>query len=89
MNKTIVAALAAGVLVAGLVLAGPLSGNMGFDNATAQSTGVTKKVYLIADEAEVQVAPDNALHPGGVTYMAMVWNGTIPGPVVAVDQEIH
>src|SRR5688572_29228747 len=86
MNKTIVAALAAGVLVAGLVLAGPISGNMGFDNATAQSTGVTKKVYLIADEVEVQVAPDNALHPGGVSYMAMVWNGTIPGPVIAVDQ---
>jgi nitrite reductase (NO-forming) len=59
---------------------------MGFDNATAQSTGVTKKVYLIADEAEVQVAPDNALHPGGVRYQAMVWNGTIPGPVIAVDQ---
>jgi nitrite reductase (NO-forming) len=86
MNKTIVAALAAGVLVAGLVLAGPFSGNLGFDNATAQSTGVTKKVYLIADEVEVQVAPDNALHPGGVSYMAMVWNGTIPGPVIAVDQ---
>jgi nitrite reductase (NO-forming) len=86
MNKTIVAALGAGVLVAGLVLAGPLSGNLGFDNATAQSTGVTKKVYLVADETEVQVAPDNALHPGGVTYQAMVWNGTIPGPVIAVDQ---
>jgi nitrite reductase (NO-forming) len=32
------------------------------------------------------VAPDNALHPGGVRYNAMVWNGTVPGPVVAVDQ---
>jgi len=34
----------------------------------------------------VQVAPDNALHPGGVMYKAMVFNGTIPGPVVSVDQ---
>ena len=86
MKKTIVATLAAGLLVAGLMLASPLSGNLGFDNATAQNTGVTKKVYLIADETEVQVAPDNALHPGGVSYQAMVWNGTIPGPVISVDQ---
>ena len=51
-----------------------------------QPTGVTKKVLLVASEKVVQVAPDNALHPGGVTYNAMVWNGTIPGPVIAVDQ---
>jgi nitrite reductase (NO-forming) len=41
---------------------------------------------MIASEKDVQVAPDNALHPGGVTYKAMVFNGTIPGPVVSVDQ---
>jgi nitrite reductase (NO-forming) len=34
----------------------------------------------------VQVAPDNALHPGGLMYNAMVFNGTIPGPVIAVNQ---
>jgi nitrite reductase (NO-forming) len=34
----------------------------------------------------VQVAPDNPLHPGGVTYRAMVFNGTTPAPVIAVDQ---
>ncbi|MFL6420735.1 MAG: multicopper oxidase domain-containing protein, partial [Nitrososphaeraceae archaeon] len=39
-----------------------------------------------ASEKEVQVAPDNALHPGGVKYNAMVFNGTIPGPVIAIDQ---
>jgi nitrite reductase (NO-forming) len=32
------------------------------------------------------VAPDNALHPGGVMYRAMVFNGTVPGPVISVDQ---
>jgi nitrite reductase (NO-forming) len=86
MNKPIIAGLAAGVLLAGLVLAAPLSGNFGLDSATAQSTGKTKKVTLIADEADVQIAPDNALHPGGVMYSAMVFNGTTPGPVIAVDQ---
>ncbi|HEX2014105.1 MAG TPA: multicopper oxidase domain-containing protein, partial [Nitrososphaera sp.] len=86
MNKVIITGLAAGVLLAGLVLAAPFSGNLGFDAATAQSTGVTKRVFLVADELDLQVAPDNALHPGGVMYTAMVWNGTIPGPVISVDQ---
>lgn len=84
MNKPVIAGIAAGVLLAGLVVIGPLGGlNLG---AQAQSTGVTKKVTLIADELDVQVAPDNALHPGGVTYRAMVFNGTVPGPVISVDQ---
>ena len=34
----------------------------------------------------VDVAPDNALHPGGIKYNAMTFNGTIPAPVIAVDQ---
>jgi nitrite reductase (NO-forming) len=86
MNKPIIAGLAAGVLLAGLMLAAPFSGNFGLDPATAQSTGKIKKVTLIGDEAEVQVAPDNDLHPGGIMYTAMVFNGTIPGPVIAADQ---
>jgi nitrite reductase (NO-forming) len=58
-----------------------------FVGAQAQEpTGTTKRVTLIADELEVQVAPDNALHPGGVMYNAMVFNGTVPGPVISVDQ---
>src|SRR5687768_16150944 len=84
MNKPVIAGIAAGVLLAGLVVIGPIGGlNLG---AQAQSTGVTKKVTLIADEIDVQVAPDNALHPGGVMYRAMVFNGTVPGPVISVDQ---
>jgi nitrite reductase (NO-forming) len=36
---------------------------------------------------EVQVTLDNPLHLGGITYRAMVFNGTIPGlPVVVVHQ---
>jgi nitrite reductase (NO-forming) len=84
MNKPVLAGIAAGVLLAGFVVFGPFSQNN--FGAQAQSTGVTKNVTLIADEVEVQVAPDNALHPGGITYNAMVFNGTIPGPVIAVDQ---
>jgi nitrite reductase (NO-forming) len=47
---------------------------------------VTKTVTLIAGQTTVDVAPDNALHPGGIKYNAFVFNGTIPGPVISVDQ---
>ena len=51
-----------------------------------ESAGKVKHVTLIASEKEVQVAPDNDLHPGGVNYSAMVFNGSIPGPVISIDQ---
>ena len=86
MNNVIIAGIIAGVLIAGFIFAPFNSGGIPGAAAQVQSTGVTKKVLLIGSEKEVQVAPDNALHPGGVSYNAMVWNGTIPGPVVAVDQ---
>jgi nitrite reductase (NO-forming) len=86
MNKPVLAGIAAGILLAGLIL-GPLPE---FFSAEAQeeeaATGNIKRVTLIADEVDVQVAPDNPLHPGGVMYRAMVFNGTVPGPVISVDQ---
>jgi nitrite reductase (NO-forming) len=84
MNKPVIAGIAAGVLLFGLVISGILGPSP--ENAIAQSTGKTKKVLLVANEMELQVAPDNPLHPGGVKYNAMVFNGTIPGPVIAIDQ---
>ena len=86
MNKAIVAGLAAGVLVVGLLLT-PIFSGLPLWNASAQSmSGGTRHITLIAIEKQVQVAPDNILHPGGIMYNAMTFNGTIPGPVVAVDQ---
>src|ERR671918_1670792 len=86
MNKPVIAGIAAGILLAGIIL-GPVPE---FFSAQAQEEegtgGKTKKVTMIADEVDVQIAPDNALHPGGVMYRAMVFNGTVPGPVVSVDQ---
>jgi nitrite reductase (NO-forming) len=88
MNKVIIVGLVVGVLVAGLIFSPIMTGKFPQQvQAQAQaSTGKTKNILLIASEKEVQVAPDNALHPGGVKYNAMVFNGTIPGPVVAIDQ---
>ncbi len=86
MNKPVVAGIAAGILLAGFIVLGPLFQGDAGAQAQTQSTGVTKKVTLIADEVDVQIAPDNALHPGGVMYRAMVFNGTVPGPVISVDE---
>src|ERR671914_2778692 len=86
MNKPVIAGIAAGILMAGLIL-GPIPGFFSAQAQEEENTGGNiKRVTMIADEADVQVAPDNALFPGGVTYRAMVFNGTVPGPVVSVDQ---
>ena len=84
MNKAIIAGIAAGILVVGLVFS-PIFSGFPFTTAQAQNTGVTRHVTLVADEMAIQVAPDNALHPGGVMYNAMVFNGTIPAPVIAAN----
>jgi nitrite reductase (NO-forming) len=44
-----------------------------------------KNVLLIANEHTLKIAPDNPLHPGGIEYSAMTFNGTIPGPAIAAD----
>ena len=86
MNKPVIAGIAAGVLLAGIIL-GPIPGFFGAQAQEEENTGGNiKQVTLIASEEDVQIAPDNALHPGGVMYRAMVFNGTIPGPVISVDQ---
>ena len=85
MNKVVITGVVIGVFLAGLIFSPVLSGKQALAQTPA-STGKTKKILLVASEKELQVAPDNALHPGGVKYNAMVFNGTIPGPVVAIDQ---
>ncbi|MEO9295469.1 MAG: multicopper oxidase domain-containing protein, partial [Nitrososphaera sp.] len=64
----------------------PLFGNPLAAVNAANGSGDTHHVTIIASEKEVQVAPVSDIHPGGVMYNAMVFNGTIPGPVVAVNQ---
>jgi nitrite reductase (NO-forming) len=87
MKTAVIAGLVAGVLVAGIIFSPLMSGIFpSTAQAQATTTGKTKKVLLIASEKVVQIAPDNALHPGGIKYNAMVFNGSIPGPVIAIDQ---
>src|ERR671919_416629 len=86
MNKPVIAGIAAGILLAGIIL-GPIPELFSAQAQEEENTGGNiKRVTMIADEVDVQIAPDNPLHPGGVTYRAMVFNGTVPGPVVSVDQ---
>ena len=85
MKKNLFAGIFAGVLAVGLLLAPGLSGLAPTADAQAPQ-GKVKPVLLVAQEVVVDVAPDNALHPGGIKYNAMTFNGTIPAPVIAVDQ---
>ena len=85
MNKAIVAGLAAGVLVVGLIFS-PVFTGFPLSTAQADHPGGHKSFTLIADEMVLQVAPDNPLHPGGIMYNAMTFNGTIPAPVISVHQ---
>ncbi len=83
MNKAIYGGIAAGMLLVGLVLF--QSGNWPTWNAQAIPEGQARSFTLIASEKVVQIAPDNALTPGGIMYNAMVFNGTIPGPPIVVN----
>lgn len=85
MERAVLAGIAAGMVAAGLILS-PLSINPLISTVKADHQGDHKKVTLIADEVELLISYDYALHPGGIVYNAMVFNGTIPGPVIAVDQ---
>jgi nitrite reductase (NO-forming) len=84
MRQLVVTSVIASILVAGLILNPLFTGTSQPNLAHAQ--GKQKHVTLIAEEKVVQVAPDNALHPGGVKYNAMVFNGSIPGPLISIDQ---
>src|SRR5918992_791866 len=86
MNKNVFPGIFAGVLAVGLLLGPSLSGITPTVDAQAPPQGTVKPVLLEAREVVVDVAPDNALHPGGIKYNAMTFNGTIPAPVIAVDQ---
>jgi nitrite reductase (NO-forming) len=90
MNRSLLLAstlVASFLLTSGIALVPYFSGNnVAHAQETEEGQGQVKHVTLIASEKQVQVAPDNALHPGGIMYNAMVFNGTIPGPVISIDQ---
>jgi len=86
MNKEVLAGIVAGVLLTGLIFSPILIGQSHVVQAQTATAGKIKKVLLVASEKVVEVAPDSPLHPGGVKYNAMVFNGTIPGPVISLTQ---
>lgn len=96
MNNVIAFALAAGLFAAGIAAGAALvSGQQqpvsepqqqqDEERDTPKQGGARKKITLVADETVVRVAPDSQLHPGGVEYLAMTFNGTVPGPLIDVD----
>ena len=88
LMKLLTTGVIMGMLVTGLLLSPLVSGFPFMTNAEAQEKQdrPVKNVLLIANENKVKVAPDNPLHPGGIEYAAMTFNGTIPAPAMGVDQ---
>lgn len=93
MNKIFVAELSAAMLIAGLMLSPLFTAQFPFKAQADHMPCEDKYVTLIADETDVQIIDplnQNAFiygpPPGGLRYHAMTWNGTIPGPVISVDQ---
>jgi nitrite reductase (NO-forming) len=86
--KLLTTGIIMGMLVTGLLLSPFVSGFPFITKVSAQEDDEdrpVKQVLLVANENKVQIAPDNALHPGGIEYAAMTFNGTIPAPVIAGD----
>jgi nitrite reductase (NO-forming) len=50
------------------------------------SKGEVKRMILYARDAIIEVSPSNQLKPGGVSYGAMTFNGTVPGPWISIYQ---
>ena len=51
------------------------------ENGTLDVT--IRNITLIADDDTItRVSPDNQLHPGGIEYKTMTFNGTVPGPAL-------
>lgn len=80
--------LATGLLLSPFVSSFPFIANVYAQQGAQQddAEGPVKQVLLVANENKLKIAPDNALHPGGIEYAAMTFNGTIPAPVIAADQ---
>lgn len=84
--KLLTTGIIIGMLATGLLLSPFVSSFPFITKVYAQQEGPAKQVLLVANENKVQIAPNNALHPGGIEYAAMTFNGTIPAPVISVDQ---
>ena len=86
LTTGIMALLAFGLLLSPFVSSFPFITNVFAQEEVDEEDAPVKQVLLVANENKVQVAPDNALHPGGIEYAAMTFNGTIPAPVIAGDR---
>jgi nitrite reductase (NO-forming) len=101
MNKIVLAGIAAGVLIAGLILSPVFMRQSHVAQAQAfgvcKKGSITKTITLHAQPTDtrsppgLQVFPDNLIYPGGIRYHADVFgttptDGTIPGPLISLTQ---
>ena len=87
INRILISGLVIAVLVAGFVFSPSFTGQSTFTAEASHMPCSTKNVLLIAGETKVQIVPTgNPFYPSGIKYNAMTFNGTVPGPVISVDQ---
>jgi nitrite reductase (NO-forming) len=93
MNEIIISSLVVGLLIAGFVYTAVFTIHSPSEAQASHRPCMTKHVLLIANETRVKIVdpgndlyPDPTPPPDGISYNAMTWNNTIPGPVISVDQ---
>jgi hypothetical protein len=60
-----------------------LSSKIDSDDERGLVSADIRNITLIAnDRAIMRISPDNLLHPGGIEYKMMTFNGTVPGPLL-------
>ena len=52
------------------------------DKRDSVSTDIRNITLIADDHAVMRISPDNLLHPGGMEYKMMTFNGTVPGPLL-------
>jgi nitrite reductase (NO-forming) len=52
------------------------------DENTSVNMAIRNIILIADDDVITKVAPDNQLHPGGIEFKTMTFNGTVPGPAL-------
>jgi len=74
------------IIAVAVILSALLSISPSFSTTKESNEPRIKEILLIANEGVQRIVPDNNLYPEGLIYNTMTFNGTIPGPLISVNQ---
>jgi hypothetical protein len=55
-------------------------------NRPLNATSIRNITLIANDDTILRISPDNQLHPGGIEYKTMTFNGTVPGPALVFKE---